>query len=183
MSMKSGTSSRPLSVADIQRALRPRVYGSKRAPQPAPARPEPIVETRSAGASPAPLLADMLDQARVHTAVLRTLLSDIASEEDAASARAEDTRLRIEGLTPVLDRAATRGQAAAAQAKTLNDVAERATAVADRLTRLLAAGETLADDLRARQRAEFDRQVAAFSAAIAERSAIALAEHAQRLAR
>jgi len=185
MSMKT-TTSQPLSVADIQRALRPPVYASKRAPQAVEARrspsridlnPEPLQ-----GPSPAPLLADMLDQARVHTAVLRTLLADAVAEEDAARARVDDTRRKAQDLWPLLDHTTAAGTTAATLAKALTDAAERAATVADRLSRLMATGEALADDLRTRQVAEFDRQTATFAAAITQRSAAALAEHAQRFA-
>lgn len=186
MSMKT-TTSRPLTVADIQRALRPGVYASKRTA--ASAGSGGLASSRSAaaieispGASPAPQLADMLDQARVHTAVLRTLLADAVSEEDAARARIDDTRKRADALAPALERSAAAGTAAASHAKTLSDAADRAAGVADRLARLIAAAESLADDLTARQAAEFDRQLAAFSGALAERAARTLAEIDARLA-
>jgi hypothetical protein len=75
----------------------------------------------------------MLDQARVHTAVLRTLLADAATEEDAARTRLDDASRRTADLAPLVDRA----QTATAAARGLTDAVSRASGIADRLARLL----------------------------------------------
>jgi hypothetical protein len=155
MSMKT-TSSRPLSVEDIQRAIRPR-YAAPTRTSPAP----PIVPVTVAPAqsrpdgSPAPLLADMLDQARVHTAVLRTLLADAAAEQDAARQRLDHTRAQAQALTPAFTRAASIAQK-------LLDAADRAERTADRLTALLAAAESAAADFEHRLAHHADRALDAF---------------------
>jgi hypothetical protein len=182
MSMKTSTS-RPLSVADIQQALRPRVLPAQRPAKPSPARTafSAVTSGPTPSGSPAPLLADMLDQARVHTAVLRSLLADAVAEEDAARARIDETRRHADDLAPSLERNERAAAATTAQTEALNHAADRATAAADRLARLLAAGECLADDLRARQTGEFDRQLGAFIGAVARQSGAALADHARRV--